>query len=155
MAQRVSNVRAIVTAPAVAGESMKRGATGPSAITIDKLTKRFPAPGSAEKFTVLHDIDLTVEEGQFVSIVGPSGCGKSTLLNVIAGIETCDGGSVTIHPRADRGGAEPRIGYVFQSPRLLNWLTVENNIHFVLEAHKVPRSQWRNLAAKNLEMVGL
>ena len=155
MAQRVNNVRAIVTAPAVAGESMKRGAAGPSAITIDKLTKRFPAPGSAEKFTVLHDISLTVEEGQFVSIVGPSGCGKSTLLNVIAGIETCDGGSVTIHPRADRSGAEPRIGYVFQSPRLLNWLTAENNIHFVLEAHKVPRSRWRDLVAKNLEMVGL
>lgn len=128
---------------------------GSSAITIEKLTKRFPAPGSAEKFTVLHDISLTVQEGKFVSIVGPSGCGKSTLLNVIAGIESCDGGSVTMHPRAGHSGAEPRIGYVFQSPRLLNWLTVESNLHFVLEAHKVPRPKWRERVAKILEMVGL
>ena len=155
MAQRVNNLRAIVTAPSMAGGSMQRGAAGSSAITIERLTKRFPAPGSAEKFTVLHDISLTVDESKFVSIVGPSGCGKSTLLNVIAGIESCDGGSVTIHPRAGRSDAEPRIGYVFQSPRLLNWLTVENNIHFVLEAQKVPRSRWRELVARNLEMVGL
>jgi NitT/TauT family transport system ATP-binding protein len=155
MAQRVNNLRAIVTAPTMAGESMKGGAAGSSAITIEKLTKRFPAPGSAEKFTVLHDISLTVDEGKFVSIVGPSGCGKSTLLNVIAGIEAYDGGGVTIHPRADRRGAEPRVAYVFQSPRLLNWLTVENNIHFVLEAQKVPRPRWRELVTKNLEMVGL
>jgi NitT/TauT family transport system ATP-binding protein len=128
---------------------------GSAAITVDKLTKRFPAPGSAEQFTVLHDISLTVEEGQFVSLVGPSGCGKSTLLNVIAGIETCDGGAVTINPRAGSGVVAPRIGYVFQSPRLLNWLTVENNIHFVLEAQQVPRARWRELVTKNLAMVGL
>ena len=58
-----------------------------TAISIDKLTKRFPAPGSGDEFVVLDDISLTADEGKFVSIVGPSGCGKSTLLNVIAGIE--------------------------------------------------------------------
>ena len=129
--------------------------TASSAVTIEKLTKRFPAPGLNDEFVVLDDISLTVDEGKFVSIVGPSGCGKSTLLNVIAGIETYDGGTVTIHPKQGRAGSEPRIGYVFQSPRLLNWLTVENNIHFVLEAQKVPRQRWRELVAKNLEMVGL
>ena len=131
------------------------GMTESSAITIDKLTKRFPAPGSMEPFVVLHDISLTVDEGKFVSIVGPSGCGKSTLLNVIAGIESYERGTVTIHPKAGRTASEPRIGYVFQSPRLLNWLTVENNIHFVLEAQSLPRRRWRELVAKNLEMVGL
>ncbi|HTV30444.1 MAG TPA: ABC transporter ATP-binding protein [Xanthobacteraceae bacterium] len=125
------------------------------AITIDGLSKRFPAPGNGEEFVVLRDISLTVDEGKFVSIVGPSGCGKSTLLNVIAGIETYDAGTVTIHPKAERGRAEPRLGYVFQSPRLLNWLTVEKNINFVLEAHEVPRSKWPHLVGKNLEMVGL
>ena len=126
-----------------------------SAITIDNLTKKFPAPGSGDKFVVLHDISLTVDEGKFVSIVGPSGCGKSTLLNVIAGIESYDGGAVTIHPKSGRIGSAPRIGYVFQSPRLLNWLTVENNIRFVLEAQNVPRRRWPELIASNLEMVGL
>ncbi len=134
---------------------MGQGSTASAAVTIDKLTKRFPAPGSEEKFVVLNDISLMVDEGRFVSIVGPSGCGKSTLLNVIAGIEPYDGGTVTIHPRASSAGAEPRIGYVFQNPRLLNWLTVENNIRFVLEAQNVPRERWRDLVGKNLEMVGL
>jgi NitT/TauT family transport system ATP-binding protein len=134
---------------------MIQRATASAAITIDKLTKRFPAPASADEVVVLHDISLVANEGKFVSIVGPSGCGKSTLLNIIAGIESYDSGAVTIHPKVGRASAEPRISYVFQSPRLLNWLTVERNIHFVLEAHNVPRSKWRELVGKNLEMVGL
>lgn len=144
-----------VSASVILGEAMGQRVMASSAITIDKLMKRFPVPGGEQNFVVLQDISLGVDEGKFVSIVGPSGCGKSTLLNVIAGIESYDGGSVIIHPKSGRADAEPRIGYVFQSPRLLNWLTVENNIHFVLEAQKVPRQRWRELVAKNLEMVGL
>jgi NitT/TauT family transport system ATP-binding protein len=140
---------------AEASAPMRQVTTSSSAVTIDRITKRFPAPGSDDDFVVLHDISLTVGEGKFVSIVGPSGCGKSTLLNIIAGIESYDEGALTIHPRSGRSGAAPRIGYVFQSPRLLNWLTVEGNIHFVLEAQNVPRARWRDLLAKNLAMVGL
>ncbi len=154
-AYRTDNAQSVKLTPVIPGEPMRQGVMASSAISIDKLTKKFPAPGSADTFVVLHDISLSVDEGKFVSIVGPSGCGKSTLLNVIAGIESYDGGSVTIHPRAGRTGAEPRVAYVFQSPRLLNWLTVEGNLHFVLEAQKVPRQRWRELVAKNLEMVGL
>jgi NitT/TauT family transport system ATP-binding protein len=126
-----------------------------SAITIDRLTKRFRSPGNTESFVVLHDINLSVAEGKFVSIVGPSGCGKSTLLNIIAGIESYDDGAVTIHPKHGKLGLRPRIGYVFQSPRLLNWLTVEKNIQFVLEAQNIPQARWPELVAKSLEMVGL
>jgi NitT/TauT family transport system ATP-binding protein len=143
------------TAPVILGQTVRQGAVGPIAITIDNLTKRFPAPGTGDKFVVLQNISLTVDEGKFVSMVGPSGCGKSTLLNIVAGIESYDGGSVTIHPKAGLVGSEQRIGYVFQSPRLLNWLTIQDNIHFVLEAQKVPRARWRDLVAKHLEMVGL
>jgi NitT/TauT family transport system ATP-binding protein len=131
------------------------GATLSAAIRVDRLTKRFSTPDRAGDFVVLDSVNLTVDEGKFVSIVGPSGCGKSTLLNVIAGIETYDGGAVTIAPRAGRTGSEPRIAYVFQSPRLLNWLTVEDNIRFVLEAQNVERQRWPELVAKYLEMVGL
>ncbi len=141
--------------PVYSGETPRHSVMASSAITIDKLTKKFPAPDSNDEFVVLDDISLTADEGKFVSIVGPSGCGKSTLLNVIAGIETYDGGTVTVHPKPGNVRSEPRVAYVFQSPRLLNWLTVENNIHFVLEAQKVPRQRWRDLVAKNLEMVGL
>ncbi len=124
-------------------------------ITISNLAKRFPGPGDRGQFTVLDDISLTVEEGRFISIVGPSGCGKSTLLNIIAGIESYDSGSVAISPRLGTAEGEPRVGYVFQSPRLLNWLTVRDNIRFVLEAQNVPRQRWQDLVAKHLDMVGL
>jgi NitT/TauT family transport system ATP-binding protein len=123
-------------------------------ITIDRLTKKFPVPGAGD-VVVVDSISLTVHEGKFVTIVGLSGCGKSTLLNIIAGIESYDGGSVAISPKAGRTRSQPRIGYVFQSPRLLNWLTVEDNIKFVLEAHNVPRWRWRELITNQLEMVGL
>jgi NitT/TauT family transport system ATP-binding protein len=126
-----------------------------SAVTINKLSKTFQAPGTEERFTVIDSVSLTVDEGKFVSIVGPSGCGKSTLLNVIAGIESYDTGSVTVSPRAGTAAHEPRIAYVFQSPRLLNWLTVQSNIEFVLEAQGVPRERWPDLVTRHLEMVGL
>jgi NitT/TauT family transport system ATP-binding protein len=126
-----------------------------TAVIVKDLTKRFTAPGGEGGFVVIDSINLTVNEGQFVSIVGPSGCGKSTLLNIIAGIETCEEGSVTVSPKAGRARAEPRVAYVFQSPRLLNWLTVADNIRFVLEAQNIPRERWQELITKNLEMVGL
>jgi NitT/TauT family transport system ATP-binding protein len=143
------------TAPVILEHPVKQGTMGAIAITIVNLTKRFPAPGTGDKFDVLQNISLTIDEGKFVSMVGPSGCGKSTLLNIVAGIESYDIGLVTIHPKAGRVGSEQRIGYVFQSPRLLNWLTIQDNIHFVLEAQKVPRGRWQDLVAKHLEMVGL
>jgi len=139
----------------LSSQAIRQRVMASAAVTIDKLTKQFPSPDGDDHFIVLKDISLTVDEGKFVSIVGPSGCGKSTLLNVIAGIECYDGGTVTIHPKGGGAGAEPRIGYVFQNARLLNWLTVEKNIHFVLEAQKIPRARWRELVAKNLAMVGL
>jgi len=87
--------------------------------------------------------------------VGPSGCGKSTLLNIIAGIETYEEGTLEIFPKAGTPNAEPRIGYVFQSARLLNWLTVQENIEFALEAQGIPGERWEGLVTKYLEMVGL
>ena len=126
-----------------------------SAVAVRNLTKRFSKPGTDTHFTVLNNISLSVEEGKFVSIVGPSGCGKSTLLNIIAGIEPYDSGSVEASPRRGTPTHEPRIGYVFQSSRLLNWLTVAGNIEFALEAQNVPRPQWQERVTRQLEMVGL
>ena len=126
-------------------------------VAVDNLTKRFNVPGGEERFVVLDAISLNVDEGSFASIVGPSGCGKSTLLNIISGIEThepSDGGSVKVYPRAGEGG-EPRVGYVFQSARLLNWLTVQGNIEFALEAQRIPRDVWTDRVSRYLDMVGL
>ncbi|MGD9031842.1 MAG: ABC transporter ATP-binding protein [Desulfobacteraceae bacterium] len=128
---------------------------GSTAITVNKLTKKFPGPGGEDEFTVLDSISLEVERGKFASIVGPSGCGKSTLLNIVVGIESLNSGSVEINPNQSSQSPIPRIGYVFQSARLLNWLTVKENIEFALEAHKIPRKGWDGLVTKYLKMVGL
>ncbi|MGH7055385.1 MAG: ABC transporter ATP-binding protein, partial [Stellaceae bacterium] len=71
------------------------------------------------------------------------------------GIESYNGGSVTVSPKASGAGSAPRIGYVFQSPRLLNWLTVQDNIHFVLQAQNIARTRWHDLVTRHLELVGL
>jgi NitT/TauT family transport system ATP-binding protein len=152
MAQRAWSIE---MAQPASQPKVRPGPPPSTAVTVRSLTKTFAKPGAETQFTVLDDISLGVEEGKFVSIVGPSGCGKSTLLNIIAGIEPYDGGSVEVSPRRGTPTHEPRIGYVFQSPRLLNWLTVAGNIEFALEAQNVPRERWQERVTRQLEMVGL
>ncbi len=133
-------------------------AVATTVVAVNKLTKKFNSPMDGKEFVVLDSISLNVDEGNFASIVGPSGCGKSTLLNIIAGIETHEsheGGSVEVFHKAGSAGSTPRIGYVFQNARLLNWLTVEGNIQFALESQEMPNDQWRKQVTKYLEMVGL
>ena len=137
---------------------MRYGAVATTVVAVNNLTKKFNAPGGGGKFTVLDSISLNVDEGNFASIVGPSGCGKSTLLNIIAGIETHEsheGGAVKVFTKAATANATPRIGYVFQNARLLNWLTVEGNIQFALEAQEFPQERRHEQVTKYLEMVGL
>jgi ABC-type nitrate/sulfonate/bicarbonate transport system ATPase subunit len=125
-------------------------------VSVNNLTKKFPNPMTGEEFVVLDSISLDVEKGNFASIVGPSGCGKSTLLNIIAGIEThdaSDGGTLDVYSHSD--DAQPRVGYVFQNARLLNWLTVEDNMTFALESQEIPKDLWKERVDKYLEMVGL
>jgi len=124
------------------------------AVVINNVTKRFSSPAGAGEFTVLDSISLEIERGTFVSLVGPSGCGKSTLLNIIAGVEPCDAGNVSISAKNGTAGSA-RIGYVFQNPRLLNWLTVEDNLKFALEAQNIEKKRWGGLVRKYLDMVGL
>ncbi len=88
--------------------------------------KVFPPVANREAHLVLRDIDFAIEHRSFVVVTGPSGCWKSTLLNIIAGLEKDFEGKV------DLGKGEPTIGYIFQSPRLLPWRTVEENISLVL-----------------------
>ncbi|MEM7072448.1 MAG: ABC transporter ATP-binding protein [Pseudomonadota bacterium] len=92
---------------------------------------------------ILSDINLAVEEGEFLVLVGPSGCGKSTLLGAIAGLETIESGSIVINGR-DVGGIHPsrrNIAMVFQSYALYPNMTVAGNITFGMEMHKVPKPE--------------
>ncbi len=94
--------------------------------------KTYPSRTPGKDHTALTDLSFSVPEGQFTCIVGPSGCGKTTLLNIIAGLDTSMEGTVRIGGVEPRDG--PRIGYMFQTPRLLPWLTVLDNVRLVADA---------------------
>jgi sulfonate transport system ATP-binding protein len=95
-------------------------------LDIRVVRKIYPASGVRGEQPVLKDIAITIEPRSFVVLTGPSGCGKSTLLNIIAGLDPDYEGAV------DLGGPDTRIGFIFQSPRLLPWRTVRENIELVL-----------------------
>jgi len=128
----------------------------PAKIAVHELTKSFPDPRGGAR-TVLDRVSFTVEDGAFVSIIGPSGCGKSTTLNVIAGLAAPTAGRVELGGRpVGAGGRDATpVGYVFQQPRLLNWLTVRRNVEFALEAGQVPRAEWPERVERALRLVGL
>jgi sulfonate transport system ATP-binding protein len=115
-------------------------------LAISKLRKRY---GDTP---VLGGIDLDVEAGEIVAVVGPSGCGKSTLLRLIAGLDTRFSGEIRV---ADTlvCGTDPRVGLVFQEPRLFPWLTVAENVAFGLR--DATSAHGRDLVRGTLEVVGL
>jgi ABC-type nitrate/sulfonate/bicarbonate transport system ATPase subunit len=99
-------------------------------VTIDIALKRFASAGSAPPVVALRDLRFSVKPGEFVCVLGPSGCGKTTLLNIIAGLDSDFSGEV--NGGGKPGMASPVIGYVFQTPRLLPWRTVAENIQLAL-----------------------
>lgn len=102
----------------------------------------------------LTPVDLSVADGEFVTLIGPSGCGKSTLFNIIAGIDEASAGSVAIdgNSRAKRAGA---CGYMLQQPLLLPWRTVEENVMLGLDVRHVPHKQAQEQAHELLKRFGL
>jgi multiple sugar transport system ATP-binding protein len=107
-----------------------------AAISLSRITKSFGRAGKA-----LADVELSIEDGEFVTLVGPSGCGKSTLLNVIAGLEEPTSGAVLIDG-IDVTKQEPGdrdLAMVFQSYALYPHMTVRKNIAFPLENARVAR----------------
>jgi NitT/TauT family transport system ATP-binding protein len=107
--------------------------------------KVFPALGGRDELTVLKDMSFDVEPRSFVVITGPSGCGKTTLLNLIAGLDKDYEGTI------DLGHGNPRVAFIFQTPRLLPWRTVRENIDLVLPEGDPRRARVPEL----LERVGL
>ena len=120
-------------------------------LDIDNTTKSY---GAVE---VLHKVDISVQEGEFLVLVGPSGCGKSTLLNMIAGLEEITSGEIRIKD-AVMNGVHPskrNIAMVFQSYALYPDMTVAQNITFGLEMHGTPkpeREKAMNEVAKLLQI---
>jgi len=104
----------------------------------------------------LDNIDLAIAEGDFVSLIGPSGCGKTTLLRVIADLERPTGGEVWVDGMTPEAARLKRAyGYVFQSPALYPWRTVERNVTLPLEIIGLDKQERARRAAEQLALVGL
>jgi NitT/TauT family transport system ATP-binding protein len=115
--------------------------------------KVWPSPGTLS-VTALKDIDLTVQQGEFIAILGPSGCGKSTLLELIAGLEPLSSGRIMLDGKPVKG-PEPGVVMVFQDHSLFPWLSVEENVGFGLAVKGVPKAERRERVARTLERVRL
>ena len=107
-----------------------------------------------QPFKVIDRLSFEARAGVVTVLIGPSGCGKSTLLNAIVGLEALDRGEL----RYSNNGQlqqRPLIGYVFQSPRLLPWKTIGENLCLALKGADVPESQWKKSVEHYLQLVGL
>jgi NitT/TauT family transport system ATP-binding protein len=121
-------------------------------IRIGKLGKTFTTADGV--VTALENIDVTIEAGEFVSIVGPSGCGKSTLLMCVAGLIAPSAGSVDIGNRPVSGPFTD-LGIVFQEALLLDWRTVLGNVLFQIEMRGLDPKAYETRARELLARVGL
>ncbi len=92
--------------------------------------KTYPSRTPGEDHVAVADLDFSVPEGQFTCIVGPSGCGKTTLLNIVSGLEQEVDGAVSL---SGKPPDEAHLGYMFQTPRLMPWLTVLENVRLVTD----------------------
>jgi NitT/TauT family transport system ATP-binding protein len=102
----------------------------------------------------LSNVDMNVEEGDFISFIGPSGCGKTTLLRVIADLEQATSGSISVNGLTPEQARLARAyGYVFQAPGLFPWRTVERNVALPLEIMGIGDAAAR--VKRNLELVNL
>lgn len=107
-------------------DTLERPAAADGTIRVDVKRKVFPALGGREQQHVLSNVAFDVEPRSFLVVTGPSGCGKSTLLNIIAGLDKTFEGAI------DLGSGRDKMAFIFQSPRLLPWRTVYDNIALVL-----------------------
>ncbi|SFF52986.1 nitrate/nitrite transport system ATP-binding protein [Duganella sp. CF458] len=124
---------------------------GSKYIDISRVEMRFGP------FHALNDINLAVEQGEFVTLIGHSGCGKSTLLNLIAGLNRPSSGVLVCSGR-EIAGPGPERAVVFQNHSLLPWLTCFENVHLAVErvfGGKETRAQLDERSWKALELVGL
>ena len=136
----------------------ERGSMPPintSAVSIQRAEKTYPNGTRA-----LLPVDLSIQQGEFVTLLGPSGCGKSTLLNIVAGLLTPSGGSIFISGESPLENAKPRandhrLSFVFQEATLMPWARVAANVRLPLDLQSVPRAEADCRVGEALKLVGL
>lgn len=140
-------MRYLPSDPARAGTT-----TVTSFLEIGRLNKIYHS--DRKPIHALQDIDLQIEEGEFVCIVGPSGCGKSTLMRCIAGLEPITSGKLAL--RGKQIVAPPEdMGVVFQRDLLLEWRNILDNVLVAAEFHDKDRRAYEPRARELLELFGL
>ncbi len=125
----------------------------PQLLKVVDLTKDY-STRSGVHVTALPGVSMTLEDGEFVSVVGPSGCGKTTLLKILAGIIQPTSGQVLYRGRHITG-AQRGMGVVFQSPVLMPWLKIIDNVLLPAKVIGLDRTAARATAMELLELVGL
>jgi NitT/TauT family transport system ATP-binding protein len=121
-------------------------------LSIQGVRKDFLARG--KRVLAVEKVDLTIEEGEFVTVVGPSGCGKSTLLNLCVGLLRASSGQILFRGNPIDGICT-KIGYVTQKDNLLPWRTLVENVEIGLEIRGVDEKTRRRSAEEWIERVGL
>jgi nitrate transport ATP-binding subunits C and D len=124
-------------------------------LDIDYVDKVFPLSGG-RYYVALKGINLTIQQGEFISLIGHSGCGKSTLLNMIAGLERPSQGGVVLEGReVTRPGPDRMV--VFQNYSLLPWFTVHQNISLAVNRvfKRLPKGERRGIVEHHIDLVGL
>jgi NitT/TauT family transport system ATP-binding protein len=125
-------------------------------LQVRNLSKKFNSISSnkAEYVIAIENIDLTISDGEFVSIVGPSGCGKTTLLNILAGLDKPTEGEIILNGHEIEGTGPDRI-MVFQENALFPWLKVIENVEFGLKIAGLQKDKRRQIALAHLETMQL
>ena len=123
-------------------------------VVIENVSKVYSTPRGP--YTVLEDVNLTVNEGEFICVIGHSGCGKSTLLNMVSGFAHPTDGSVRVHGKPVTEPGPDRM-VVFQNYALLPWLTTLENVYLAVDSVHPNKSEAekRAIAKEHLAMVGL
>jgi NitT/TauT family transport system ATP-binding protein len=115
-------------------------------ITLSQCNKTFE-----NGFIALQNLDLSINQAEFVSLVGPSGCGKSTLLRIVAGLSDLSSGSLIW----GEGAYQPEIAFVFQEPALMPWARVKDNVQLPLRLAGMPNKKAETIVSDALRLVGL
>lgn len=125
-----------------------------TSLDIRNLKKTYFDPYAGTNVTAVHDVSLSVKQGEFVSIVGPSGCGKTTILNMIAGFMPVTGGEILVGGKKVTGPGPDR-GVVFQNFALFPWKTVLDNVAFGPKMRGVARPEREKIAHEYLALAKL